>query len=110
MKPQVKNNPLYQLLRTENIEEFNKMKSVLDASHLAGGDYRGLDLREMDADGMDFTDAYFRGADLRGIDFRNTRLHGASFAEARVSGCYFPPELDATELRLSLERGIRIRY
>ncbi len=110
MKPQIKNNPLYHLLHTENIAEFNKQKTLLDTSFLSGGDYRGLDLREMDASDLDFTDAYFRGADLRGIDFRQCKLHGASFAEARVSGCYFPAQLCAMELRLSLERGTRIRY
>lgn len=110
VKPGIKSDPLYQLLRTENIVEFNKQKAVLDQSQLARADYRGLDLREMDADGLDFSDAYFRGADLRGVDFRNTKLHGASFAEAKVSGCYFPIELTAMELRLSLERGTRLRY
>ena len=109
-RPQSKDDPLYQLLRAEEIAEFNQQRYKLDTSQLAGGDYRGLDLREMDARGLDLSNAYFRGADLRGIDFRDCSLQGASFAEARVSGCYFPVDIPAAELRLSLERGTRLRY
>lgn len=111
-KPIVHQNALYDLLRAEQIEEFNKRKAagqVTDAQ-LAGGDFRGLDLRNWDVDGLDLTDAYFRGADLRGIDFRKTKLEGASFCQAHISGCYFPKELSADEIRLSFDIGIRVRY
>ena len=64
----------------------------------------------MDASGLDLSDAYFRGADLRGIDFRQTNLEGASMAEAKISGCYFPKELSAEEIRMSVELGTRLRY
>ena len=109
-QPQIFDDPLYQLLRQEDIDAFNQQRDTLDASKLAGGDYRGLDLRLMNCDGLDFSNAYFRGADLRGVDFRNTRLEGASFVEARISGCYFPYALRAEEIQCSVERGIRVRY
>ena len=109
-KPAIHNDPLYQLLRDEKIQQFNEQRDKLDASNLKGGDYRGLDLRNMNAEGLDFTDAYFRGADLRGIDFRNTKLDGVSLCDAKVSGCYFPKSLTAAEIRMSIELGTRIRY
>ena len=111
-KPKVHHNSLYDLLRAEQIEEFNKRKAAGEPTdgQLAAGDFRGLDLRELDADGLDLSNAYFRGADLRGVDFRNTKLEGASFCQAHISGCYFPVELSADEIRLSFDIGIRVRY
>lgn len=108
--PKVLANRLYQLLRAENIADFNAARANGETGELSNADFRGLDLRGMNADGLDLRGSYFRGADLRGIDFRNTLLEGASIKFAHISGCYFPKELSATELRLSLEQGIRLRY
>lgn len=82
----------------------------MDTSELTGGDYRGRDLRKMNARGLDFSNAYFRNCDLSGIDFRETNLEGASLMDAKVSGVYFPAELGADEIRLSLDHGTRLRY
>ncbi len=110
MWPEISDDPLYVLLREENIAEFNKQKTSSDTSVLTGKNYRGLDLREMDVDGLDLRNAYFRGADLRGLDFSNTNLEGASLAEAKLSGCLFPKELRAEEIRMSVKLGTRLRY
>jgi uncharacterized protein YjbI with pentapeptide repeats len=111
-KPMIFQNPLYELLRTEQVDQFNCLKASGESTEglLCGGDFRGLDLRNLDADGLDLRDAYFRGADLRGIDFRKANLEGASFCQAHISGCYFPKEIRAEEIRLSIDLGIRIRY
>jgi uncharacterized protein YjbI with pentapeptide repeats len=109
-KPVIKQDPLYQLLRIEDIKEFNDQRDKLDTSELKSGDYRGRDLRNMNAKGLDFSNSYFRNSDLSGIDFRNTNLEGASLLDAKLSGTYFPNELDATEIRLSLDTGTRLRY
>lgn len=109
-KPVIKQDPLYQLLRTENIKGFNEQRDQLDTSELKNGDYRGRDLRNMNAAGLDFSNSYFRNADLSGIDFRETNLEGASLLDAKLSGTYFPAELSAQEIRLSLETGTRLRY
>ena len=111
-RPTIFQNPLYELIRSEQIDEFNKLKAAGESSEglLSGGDFRGLDLRNLDADGLDLRDAYFRSADLRGIDFRKTNIEGASFCQAQISGCYFPKEVRAEEIRLSFDFGIRIRY
>jgi len=37
-------------------------------------------------------------------------LEGASFCQAHISGCFFPSEITADELRLSFDLGIRVRY
>lgn len=108
--PTIFSDPLYQLLRSENMGEFNQQKDILPTDKLSSGDYRGLDLRKMQCAGLDFSNAYFRGADLRGVDFRNTQLEGASFCEAKISGCYFPKKLCAAEITMSFERGTRVRY
>ncbi len=111
-KPIVHHNPYYELLRSERVAEFNKRKARGEVKEgiLRGGDFRGLDLRELDASGLDLRDAYFRSADLRGVDFRTTQLEGASFCQAHISGCFFPREIKADELRLSFDLGIRVRY
>ena len=107
--PEISDDPMYQLLRNEDIKSFNEKKSEADISNLHGKNYRGLDLRGLNADGLDLHDAYFRNADLRGIDFRNCDLEGASFAEAKISGCYFPKTISAIEIRNAVEFGTRIR-
>lgn len=110
--PIVHTNPYYTLIREEKIQEFNALlaagKVPLDA--LRGGDFRGLDLRELNPRGLDLRDGYFRGADLRGLDFSHTHLEGASFGLAHISGCLFPREIRADDLRLSVELGTRVRY
>ncbi len=109
-KPEIKDDPLYQLLRNEDIEGFNAARDTMDASQLRSGDYRGRDLRKLNAKGLDFSDSYFRNSDLSGIDFRNTNLEGASLMDAKLSGPYFPAELSPEEIRLSLDTGTRLRY
>lgn len=109
-KPVIKQDPLYQLLRNEDIKSFNEQRDKLNNEDLKSGDYRGRDLRNMKADGLDFSNSYFRNTDLSGIDFRNTNLEGASLLDAKLSGTYFPQELSAQEIRLSLETGTRMRY
>ena len=109
-KPAIKPDPLYQRLRHEDVDAFNSSRDTMDTSHLKSGDYRGRDLRKLNAAGLDFSNAYFRNADLSGIDFRDTNLRGASLMDAKVSGVYFPSELSPEEIRLSLNTGTRLRY
>ena len=104
-------DPLYQALHSEDVEAFNSAREGRDElPSLAHGDFRGLDLRGMNASGLDLRHAYFRGADLRGVDFSKARLEGASIAGAKISGCYFPSQLDPDEIIMSLNHGTRMRY
>lgn len=109
-QPRQLESPLYRLIHSENISGFNAQRPKEGVIDLAGGDFRGLDLRALDAQGINFTDAYFRGTDLRGLDLRNTRMEGASLAHAQISGTYFPAELSADEILMSVNFGTRLRY
>ncbi|GAB7528877.1 pentapeptide repeat-containing protein [Pseudomonas sp. 3A(2025)] len=109
-QPKQIDSPLYVLLRKDDIEGFNQERPSKGILDMRGGDFRGLDLRNLDTSGIDFTDAYFRSADLRGLDLRSNPLEGASIAHAQISGTYFPPELSADEILMSVNFGTRLRY
>ncbi len=109
-KPSISDDPLFTLLRTSQIEQFNTQRTAGKTCTLNGLDLSRTDLRGLIADGLDFSDCYFRMADLRGVDFRKAKLEGASFADANISGAYFPKELTAEEITLSLKHGTRVRY
>ena len=103
------NDPLYQLLRNEKVKEFNQARAGKTGIDFSNCDFRGLDLRGLDASDINFSGSYFRAADLRGIDFSQSNMDGASIASAQISGCYFPKSIDATEVFVSVEKGIRMR-
>jgi uncharacterized protein YjbI with pentapeptide repeats len=109
-KLRIPKDPMYLLLREGCITEFNAKKASGETVDLRGCDLRGLDLRGLDVDGLDLSDCYFRQSDLRSIDFRKAQLEGASINAAKISGAYFPIELTASEIELSLLHGIRMRY
>ncbi len=108
--PQIKDDPLYRLLREGDVEEFNTRRSGGEECDLRGCDFRTLDLRKLDAKGLDLRGCYFRQTDLRGVDLSEANLEGASINAAKISGTYFPPTLTAEELTLSLTHGTRMRY
>ena len=108
-RPQINDDPMYRLLREGAVEEFNTRRSGGEECDLRGCDFRHLDLRKLDARGLDLRDCYFRQSDLRGVDLSEARLEGASINAAKISGAYFPRDLSAEELTLSLVHGIRMR-
>ena len=107
--PEISSDPMYQLLRAGKVQEFNAKKQAGEYCNLQQSDFRSIDLRGLDAVGLDFRGAYFRQTDLRGIDFRGSLLDGASINGAKISGTYFPLNLPAQEILLSLEHGSRLR-
>lgn len=109
-QPVIKDDPLYQLLRDGKIEEFNTRHQAGESCDLTGCDFRGLDLRGLVAEGLDLSDCYFRQTDLRGVDFSKAKLIGASIHGAKISGVYFPADLAAEEILMSLEHGTCMRY
>ncbi len=109
-KPEIKTDPMYMLIREGEIAEFNKRKAQGNPVDLTACDFRGLDLRGLNATGIDFSNSYFRWADLRGIDFSSSQLEGASINGAKVSGCYFPKQISAVEIDLSITHGTRLRH
>lgn len=109
-KPEIKDDPLFQLLRHGKISEFNAQREDGAVCDLRNTDLRGVDLRGLNAKGLDMANTYLRQADLRGIDFSETNLEGASISGAKISGTYFPTALSADEISLSLLHGTRMRY
>lgn len=109
-KPQIKDDALYQLLREGKVEEFNQRRAAGEACDLTHCDFRNVDLRGIEADGIDFSHSYFHHSDLRGVDLRKACVDGASINSARISGTFFPDELTAEEINLSLTHGTRMRY
>ncbi len=101
---------MYQMLREGLVKEFNTRREAGEVCELRGSDLRGLDLRNLDTQGLDLRDCYLRHADLRGVDLTHAMLEGASISSAKISGTYFPPELTAEEITLSLVHGTRMRY
>jgi uncharacterized protein YjbI with pentapeptide repeats len=108
--PKISQDPLYQLLRMGEIEEFNKRRAAGESCDLTHCDFRNVDLQNINADGLDFTGCYFRQTDLRGVDLSKAKMEGTSINGARISGVYFPKELSADEINLSIQHGTRMRY
>ncbi|MBD3633387.1 MAG: pentapeptide repeat-containing protein [Methylophaga sp.] len=109
--PVISDDPLYQLLREGKVEEFNRRVADGEQVNLTSCDFRHLNLQGLNAEGLDFSNSYFRQADLRGIDFSGClSLEGASIHGAKISGVYFPHQIRAEEIELSLQHGTRIRY
>ena len=108
-EPLISGDPMYKLLREGNVDEFNSKKQAGEYCNLKSCDFRSIDLQGIDAVGLDFRGAYFRMADLRGVDFRGSLLDGASINGAKISGTYFPLDISAQEILLSLEHGTRLR-
>ncbi len=108
--PKISNDALYQLIRNEKYDEFNKRKSTGEKCDLRGHNFRGLDLRKLDLTGLDLSNCYFRQTDLRGLNLTTCRLEGASLHDANIAGVFFPKELAPEEIALSRASGTRMRY
>ena len=85
-QPKLLDTPLYALLHKDDITGFNSERPKDGPIDMVGGDFRGLDMRELNADGVDFRDAYFRSADLRGIELPKSLLEGVSFRRCDLDG------------------------
>ena len=108
--PEFKDSVMYNLLREGHIAEFNRRRQAGQSVDLSCADLRHLDLRGLDTVDLNLENSYLRQADLRGLDLRRCNLRGASINGAKISGTYFPQELSAEEINLSLQHGTRMRY
>ena len=95
-------------LRDGKIDEFNKLAEA-ETPKLQMADLRMCDLRKANLTNADLTDAYLRNADLRGADLSGAKLEGASLHDANIAGVLFPVSLAASEIRLSVSHGTRMR-
>lgn len=108
-KPLFIDHPAYRCLRVDDIDGFHMAVINHSKVDFTGADLRGIDFREADLAKVILRDAYLRDADLRGCDLRHMDLEGTSFHSTRVAGAYFPANVSAAELQMSLEHGTRIR-
>lgn len=107
--PLVKEGSLSELLRDEKVEAFNREVAAGAVLDLVDANLRMVNLRGAKLRNADLRGAYLRNADLRGVDLSGANLDGASIYQARVSGTFFPADLPAEEIRLSLDHGTRLR-
>jgi uncharacterized protein YjbI with pentapeptide repeats len=104
-----KETPLSIALREGKVEEVNELASGAQTIDLSRANLRGADLRHANLRKADLRGAYCHSADLRGVDLSEAQIEGASFHLARVSGAYFPPNVSADEIQLSMDLGTRVR-
>jgi uncharacterized protein YjbI with pentapeptide repeats len=98
------------MLRAGEVDAFNQAARERGVVDFRGADLRSIDFRRVDLSNVILRDTYLRDADFRGCDLRHLDLTGASLHNARVSGVYFPYSLPASEIRMSLRHGTRLRY
>ncbi len=108
--PRFLEDEAYRSLRSGDIETFHREIAERDSVDFSNVDFRGADLRGADLQKVNLRGAYLRDADLKGLDLRNVDLEGCSLLHAKVGGTYFPSDLSADEIRLSLDHGTRLRY
>lgn len=107
--PRFLKDPAFKLLRVGDVDAFHKNIEERDVVDFTGVDLRGTDFRNVDLDKLILRDAYLRDTDFRGCDLRHMDLEGASLQGAKISGAYFPENVSASEIRISLRHGTRIR-
>jgi uncharacterized protein YjbI with pentapeptide repeats len=98
------------LIREAKQEEFNEyIKSKGEPADLEGADLRNLNLSGFNLKGANLKDSYLRNSDLCGVDLREANLNGTSIKNAKISGAFFPQQVAASEILLSLQYGSKIR-
>jgi uncharacterized protein YjbI with pentapeptide repeats len=107
--PRLLDDEAFHCLRSEDLDGFHEHiagRQEVDFSNceLKGTDFRGADLSKVILRG-----SHLRDADLRGADLRHMDLEGCSLNHAKISGTYFPVNLSAAEIRMSVEFGTRLR-
>jgi uncharacterized protein YjbI with pentapeptide repeats len=107
--PAMLDDPAFKCLRVRDLEGYRRAAAGRERLDFSGADLRGTDLRGVEMSNVILRDAYLRDADLRGCDLRQSDLEGASLHNAKVAGAYFPANIAAEELLLSLQYGTRLR-
>jgi len=99
----------FKCLRGGDLDEFHRVIEGRTKVDFSSTDLRGTDFRQVDLRKVILRDSYLRDADLRGCDLRQTDLSGASLQGAHIGGTYFPDNLSAEEIMMSVEHGTRLR-
>ncbi|MEI6128078.1 MAG: pentapeptide repeat-containing protein [Pseudomonadota bacterium] len=108
---EMRKNKFHAYARDEEFEKFNsELKTLTEPVDLESCDLSNLDLRKFNLKTANLKNSYLKMADLRGADLSEAYLEGASINRAHISGAYFPKNVSAEEIQLSVEHGTRIRY
>ena len=109
-QPRFLDDPAFKALRLSDFEAYNRHVVGRKQVDFSNADLRGVDFRGVaELTKLDVHGAYMRDADLRGLDLRSWNMEGCSLYHAKISGTYFPPNVRAEELALSVDYGTRIR-
>jgi uncharacterized protein YjbI with pentapeptide repeats len=107
--PKFLEDEAFKYLREGDHEGFCRSVDNRKVVDFTGADLRGSDFRNIDMSKIILRDAYLRNADFRGCDLRKVDLEGASIHNAQIAGAYFPLNIPAEEIQLSIQNGTRIR-
>ncbi|MDZ4783018.1 MAG: pentapeptide repeat-containing protein [Planctomycetia bacterium] len=108
-QPKFINDDAFRALRAGDVDAFHRMTAGRATIDFTEGDLRAADLRKADLSKVILRGAYLKLADLRGCDLRHMDLEGCSLHQAKIGGTYFPLNVAAEEIRLSVQEGTRIR-
>jgi len=98
------------LVQEDRPLDFNRIaEAAPQGLDLSGAHFRGYDLRKFNFSRCNLSGCYLKNADIRGLDLSQANLSGASLKDAKVSGVFFPENLSAEEIRMSLTHGTRLR-
>ena len=104
-----KNIQMFDMLIDGNIDKFNDERTKGNLPDFSKKNLRGIDLRRADFDGVSLHDAILSHADIRGLNLHSSDMEGASMKDAKISGVYFPENLSADEIMMSVQFGTRLR-
>ena len=99
----------FRSLRAGDAQTFHHLIDRRSSVDFTDADLRGTDFRSVDLAKVVLRGAYLKDADLRGMDLRKVDLEGASIHNARIGGTYFPANIPAAEVELSVKYGTRMR-
>jgi hypothetical protein len=108
-RPKFLDDEAFKSLRSGEKEEFNNLVKNKEKIDFTDCDLRATDFRDVDLSNVVLKGAYLRDANLRGQDLRQHDLEGCSIFHAHISGVFWPRNLSAEEIRLSLDHGTRMR-
>ncbi len=107
--PSFPDDQAFKKLRMGEVDAFHAEIDGRDEVDFSGTDLRSVDFRRVDLSRLVLRNAYLRDADFRGCDLRHVDLSGASLHGAKVGGAYFPDNVSAAEIRMSMRHGTRLR-
>jgi uncharacterized protein YjbI with pentapeptide repeats len=108
-KPQLLEDEAFKCLRDGDSEGYNRAVEYRKIVDFTCADLCATDFRNVDVSKLILRDAYLRGADFRGCDLRHVDMEGSSIHNARIAGAYFPANISASEIQLSIQHGTRLR-